>query len=134
MLNRCCNENNPRYPDYGGRGIRVCKRWHQYENFLEDMGRKPPRTFLERRNNNKNYSPSNCYWATAQQQAWNKRNNRKLTYKGVTLPLTEWARRLGIRHATLRERLERNWPLEDVFSPQKFTKKSRRQRKDSSKR
>lgn len=125
MLNRCINPNNSRYAAYGGRDINVCRRWQTYENFLEDMGRKPPGTSLERRNNDRNYCPSNCYWATSTEQAHNKRNTRKLTYKGVTLPLIVWARRLGIAHATLRERLQRGWPKDEVFSAEKHSGKSR---------
>jgi hypothetical protein len=125
MLTRCRNPNVRGYADYGGRGVCVCRRWRRYENFLQDMGRRPPGRFLERRDNQRGYSQRNCYWATATEQAWNKRNNRMLTYNGVCLPLTEWARRLGIRHATLRERLERDWPRVDVFNPRKHHGRSR---------
>ena len=73
MRNRC---NNPRardYAYYGGKGVRICKRWDMFENFLEDMGRRPDGDYtLERKNGRRGYSPSNCCWATRQTQARNR--------------------------------------------------------------
>ena len=118
MLTRCYNPRVKSYTIYGARGIRVCQRWrHNYIAFLHDVGPRPPNTSLERRNVNGNYTPRNCYWATSQQQAWNTQRSRILTYQGVSLPLSEWARRLGLRHAALRTRLQRGWPLAKVLSP-----------------
>jgi hypothetical protein len=80
MKGRCYNKNHHKYPDYGGRGIRVCARWRtSYENFLEDMGRKPSRNHSLDRfpNNDGNYEPSNCRWATPKQQRANQRPRRK---------------------------------------------------------
>jgi len=77
MKARCSNPNLRNYPDYGGRGIRVCQRWiDSFENFLADMGQRPDGLSLERINNEGNYEPGNCKWATAKEQANNTRRNK----------------------------------------------------------
>ena len=73
MRQRCTNPNNDHYQYYGARGISVCKRWENFENFLADMGEPPPKLTLERKNNDGNYEPGNCRWATYLEQAANKR-------------------------------------------------------------
>lgn len=76
MKRRCFNPNSTRYERYGGRGITVCARWLEFENFYADMGDPPPGTTLERIDNNGNYEPGNCCWVTPKDQANNRSNNR----------------------------------------------------------
>jgi hypothetical protein len=77
MIQRCQNQNAKSYKDYGGRGIKVCKRWHHFETFLSDMGRRPPgRYSIERIDNERGYTPSNCKWIPLRDQAKNRRTTR----------------------------------------------------------
>jgi hypothetical protein len=73
MFRRCTTPTDPAYSRYGGRGIHVCKRWYKFENFLADMGERPPGKSIDRINNDEGYSPQNCRWATALEQTKNRR-------------------------------------------------------------
>lgn len=107
----CLNQNNPRFPDYGGRGIKVCERWGQFSNFLSDMGKRPAQSMsIDRIDVNGNYEPSNCRWATQTQQARNTRRNkltdaiaaeiRKLATQGIKK--TEISKMLGVNYASVK--------------------------------
>jgi len=76
MKKRCLNHSNPRFKDYGGRGIKVCDRWMKFANFLSDMGERPKGLTLERMDNDGNYEPGNCRWATYFDQQHNKRGSK----------------------------------------------------------
>ena len=106
MRRRC---DWPKWHDfarYGGRGISVCERWGSFENFYADMGPRPsPSHSLDRINNDGNYEPSNCRWATKVEQAVNRRTTRLVNVDGEMLPLTHAAKRLGITCFFLRQRL-----------------------------
>ncbi len=112
MINRCGNPDKPHYLD-----VVVCDRWMDFEKFLEDMGRPPKDHTLDRINPFGNYEPSNCRWATAQQQANNRRiETIKLTYEGKTLTIVEWAKELGISTAGMFTRIRRELPPEKLFA------------------
>ena len=106
MLGRCRNQNQKKYPDYGARGITICERWlESFQNFLDDMGEPPIGLTLDRIDVNGNYCPENCRWATRKEQANNRRSNHSLTYNGKTQNISQWAKEIGIRDATLRARI-----------------------------
>ena len=111
MLDRCRNRRNKRFYDYGGRGITVCDRWDRFENFLEDMGPRPPMRTLERLNNSFGYFPANCWWATPREQQRNMRRNRILTINGKSMCLTDAAQSVGLKPTCLSTRLRRGWDL-----------------------
>lgn len=100
MKLRCYSPQNPKYYAYGGRGIKVCKRWKEsFEAFYADMGSRPsPIHSLNRINNDDNYEPSNCEWALPLTQARNARFNRIVSIDGIELCITAWCDRLDIPH------------------------------------
>lgn len=111
MLARCQIQSASGYENYGGRGISVCKRWNEFENFLADMGEPAIGMTIERNDNNGNYEPENCRWATRLEQGENKRNNRVIDYAGASMTVAGWSRHLGISHSTLIESLSKH-PLD----------------------
>lgn len=121
MLSRCTRANVLHYNRYGGRGIRVCERWKSFENFLADMGKRPsPSHSLDRIDNDGDYCPENCRWATKTEQSRNTSANRLITFAGDTKTLTEWAETLGLKASTLYARLVTlGWPLEKAFNKPK---------------
>ena len=115
MKSRCTNDNTKSYKDYGGRGITYDLRWNAFENFLSDMGERPKGTTLDRTNNEGNYEPSNCKWATKKEQANNRRTSKYITWDGKTQTVSQWENELKISGGTLRVRLDRGWDLERAF-------------------
>lgn len=116
MKRRCQNKNVKDYAAYGGRGIKVCARWQKFENFFTDMGHPLSGQSLDRKNNSKGYSKSNCRWVTKVVQANNTRRNRRLRFKGETKTVPQWARELGISQKTLTSRVCRKWPVSRIFT------------------
>jgi hypothetical protein len=119
MKARCENTNTRSYPNYGGRGISVCTRWRDsFETFLADMGPRPSSTHsIDRIDNEGNYEPGNCRWATVDIQANNKRRTIVLTFDGRTQPLTAWASEVGIARDTLNARLRSyGWDVERALT------------------
>ena len=120
MISRCYNEKDTSYHNYGGRGITVCDEWlTSFSTFYSDLGDMPRdghRYSIERINNNKNYNPDNCRWATYTEQANNKRNNVNLTFMGRTQTLAQWADELRLDRRTVWGRLNKNWSVERALS------------------
>jgi len=119
MKERCSNPRQTAWGRYGGRGIKICDRWiGSFENFLADMGRKPtPQHSIDRIDNDGNYEPGNCRWASPSAQARNNSRTLNLGFAGETLCLREWARRKGIPEGTLYARVvTRGWPIERALT------------------
>ena len=116
MKQRCLNKNDDEhYKDYGGRGIKVCKRWMIFENFYGDMGERPKNKTLDRIDNNGNYCKENCKWSTQKEQNNNTRRNRLIIYRRKTQTMKQWAEELGINYTTLFWRLKNGWSVERAF-------------------
>lgn len=122
MKTRCANPKNSHYRHYGGRGITVCKEWQSFEPFYEwamANGYSDDLT-IDRINNDGNYEPNNCRWATTKQQMNNYSRNRLITYDGVTKTMSEWSNHVGLKYSVLCDRMRRNWPIERaLFTPQR---------------
>ena len=116
---RCENRNSRAYAAYGGRGIAMCERWRtSFSAFLEDMGPRPSKEHsLDRIDNDGDYSPENCRWAISKEQNRNTRQNRQITFGGVTKTLSEWAEDVGIHWSTLYYRLVlKEWPIKRALT------------------
>lgn len=111
MINRCHNPKNRGFYLYGGRGVAVCQRWREsLIAFIEDMGLPPTdKHTLDRIDNDGDYEPGNCRWATMATQNRNRRNNVMITYKGKTQCLTDWAHELGVSVDLIIARRRRGW-------------------------
>jgi hypothetical protein len=129
LKSRCTNPNNPDFAEWGGRGITLCDRWrYDFDAFCDDLGPKPgPEYTLERKHNDQGYNPDNCFWATREQQAANRRPARRtvchpgnkciLTLNGQSKHLSAWAAELGISPVTLSARIRRHgWSIERALT------------------
>jgi hypothetical protein len=113
MRGRCNNPNNPKHYRYGGRGIRVCEQWDRsFADFYTDMGPRPsPKHTIDRINNDGNYEPGNCRWATRTEQANNRRTSRLVSFDGRVQTLAQWARELGVPYGQLSRKMRNGtWP------------------------
>ena len=117
MLARCEDPGNRAWANYGGRGIEVCPEWHDFKVFADDMGAAfRPELELDRIDPDGHYKPENCRWADRITQQNNRRNNHRVTWRGQTRTVTEWALILGVRPNTLLYRIRRGWPLERAMT------------------
>lgn len=118
MKQRCYYPKYHHFHRYGGRGIKVCDRWHDFKNFLEDMGPTWQKGLsLERLNRDRDYEPANCIWATQQTQCNNTCVNRVLSFNGDTMTVAQWARKLGVKPYIIRDKLKRGSTSEEILSP-----------------
>lgn len=118
MRSRCLDETHTSYHNYGGRGIKVCDRWREsFVSFLEDMGPRPSlQHSIDRIDNDGDYTPKNCRWATMKEQRRNSRQNRFIIAFGERRTLIEWSECYGIGPRTISRRLEFGWPTEDAIA------------------
>jgi len=123
MRERCNNKNNKRYANYGGRGIKVCQRWENFEAFLEDMGERPEDKTLERLDVNRDYEPGNCVWLDASKQAQNTTRSRRVSYQGRVWSLKELADQIGITPRAMAIRLSK-YPVEYAMGMARYDKVS----------
>lgn len=118
MKSRCNNKNASNFRIYGGRGIKICKRWNKFENFYKDMGERPEGKFLDRIDCNGNYKPSNCRWATAKENGRNRRRKILMKFKGKKMMACQIAEELGnITQNALLYRYSKNPNDPNLFGP-----------------
>lgn len=117
MKGRCLNPKAKGYKNYGGRGIKICEKWIEFEGFYEDMGPTYEKGLkLDRRDNNGDYTKENCQWVTHKQNCNNTRGNRTVEWRGLTRTIAEWSDATGLEWQTIAGRIEAEWPLDDVFT------------------
>lgn len=118
IKSRCHNKRVPTYKNYGAKGVRLCARWHDFSQFLSDMGPRPsPKHSVDRFPNRRgNYEPGNCRWATYQQQARNTDQCVHIEIGGKLVPLVEVTEKLGISRRMVIRRLERGWSLGEALT------------------
>lgn len=125
MIQRCHNKNCKDYKNWGAKGVVVCKEWREFINFYNDMGSPPKGKSLDRIDVTGNYCKKNCRWATWTEQHQNRRNNRLLTYKNETKPMSYWYHKFKINRATFTYRISHGWTVDKAIeTPIKFVGQS----------
>lgn len=124
MINRCSNQKNKHFKDYGGKGIQVCEGWRKFEGFQSDMYQSylehkevygNTNTTIDRIETDGNYCPENCKWATQKEQARNRSSNVVNNYKGESLTLIEFSEKYEIPYGLLRRRLNKGWSIDNAI-------------------
>jgi hypothetical protein len=123
MMKRCYDPKNPRFCDYGGSGITVCKKWHDFNGFLRDMGTRPDGMQLDRIDNGRGYSKGNCRWVTPTRNARNRKSNRVLEHQGIALCVADWADRIGVPGGTIIGRLRSGFPVALALSNRRIKRR-----------
>lgn len=117
MLYRCNTESSPLYKGYGGRGIKVCDPWLDFNLFIADMGRRPSKTHsIDRIDVNGNYCKENCRWATKKQQSRNRTNSRYIYVDGKKLQIDDYCDIYNVKPSTIKSRFRRGWSNERIIS------------------
>ena len=130
MRSRCCNPNAPDFHRYGGRGIKIDDRWAEFTNFLSDMGLRPTKSHtIERLDNNGDYTPRNCAWATPKEQSANQKRTCFVEYDGKRVTLSSLTDTCGLAHTTVAQRVRRGWEIKRALSTpaRKITPRRKRQ-------
>lgn len=118
MRQRCSARNCEHSDRYALRGIFVCERWNNFENFLKDMGRRPSDSHqIDRIDNDGPYSPENCRWVTPKEQQRNKRSNVVLTFNGTSATIAEWSEILEIPYSRIMSRIVRGKSIDEILYP-----------------
>ena len=126
MKQRCYNPNELNYKNYGARGITICERWLEengFINFIKDMGKRPDKHSIDRIDNDGDYTPENCRWATQMTQVYNSRRVKMITINGRTQSISQWRRELGINHSSYYERIELGMSVVQALTIPKQAKK-----------
>lgn len=117
MHERCEDTRHKNFPNYGGRGIKICSTWSTFDNFIRDMGRKPdPKFTIERNDVNGNYEPGNCRWISRADQGRNMRSSVYVTYQGKKMLLLDVVNELGLSRSVVYGRLKNGWSLETALA------------------
>lgn len=116
MMERCHNIRGRDYANYGGRGISVCEKWRNVENFLADMGHPPIGLSIDRIDNNRGYEPGNCRWATGKEQSRNRRTNYIIVFNGESGCIAHWSEKTGIKSGVISARIKAGWSVDKTMT------------------
>lgn len=117
MQSRCKQESHNRFAKYGGRGIAICEAWNSYEQFYKDMGERPSASHqIDRIDNDGNYCPENCRWATRSEQARNKSNTVMIEFRGEVRSAHDWGELVGMNGKSIAQRIRKGWTAEQAIT------------------